>query len=385
MRRAALLSVAAVLACARPLPPPGGETDRDPPRLVATTPEDRAIVPGFDDKVVFHFDERIGERGARDAVLVSPETGLPVLERDGSDLKVRLEGGWKPNLIYRVIITPGVQDRFGNARREPAELVFSTGPQLTETALAGLVLDRLTGRPLAEMRVQAISAADSTPHATVTDTAGFFGLRFLPPGRYTIQAFEDANRNKQPDRAERRDQIQREITTATDTQVVELALLAPDSTPARLLRAEPVDSVQIRLYFDDYLDPVQRLDGIRFTLFQMPDSARVGNPMRLLTVRAYEQLRPAPADTGARRPPTEVRPAAADTSRVLPFQELVLLAEVPLLPRTRYRIEVAGVTNISGVPDGGGAVFFTTRARVETPPRRDTTQFSLRTARARRR
>jgi hypothetical protein len=394
MTRAALIVLLGIFACARPLAPPGGEPDRESPRLVGTTPEQRAIVPGFTDKVEFHFDEKIGERGARDAVMVSPETGRPVLERDGHDLKVWLQGGWKPNQVYRVIITPGITDRFGNARREPAELVFSTGPPLTETAIAGLVIDRLTGRPLAEMRVQAISATDSTPHSTVTDTAGFFGLRYLPLGNYTVRAFEDANRNKVPDRSERRDTVVRPIRTATDTQVVELSLLTPDSTPARLVRADPQDSVEVRLFFDDYLDPNQPLNRLRVALFQMPDSARVGGNITLLTVRERERTRPRPAppppDTGAARPPAQParpgqqppRPAqpqplpapartAVDTTRVLPFQELVLLSPVPLLPRTRYRVEISGVSNVSGIPNGGGSVSFTTRARPEAP-RRDT-------------
>lgn len=387
MRRAGLLLPAVVLACAHALAPPGGEVDREAPRLIGTMPEQQAIVPGFDDKVVFSFDEKIGERGARDAVLVSPETGPPVLERDGSDLKVWLRGGWQPNQIYRVIITPGVQDRFGNARREPAELVFSTGPELTETAIAGLITDRLTGRPLAEMRVQAISVPDTaTVHSTVTDTAGFFGLRFLPAGSYRILAFEDANRNKRADRTERRDQLERTLRTATDTQVVELALLSPDSTPARLLRADPVDSVQVRLSFDDHLDPTQPLDRIGVALFQMPDSARVGMPMRLLTTRELARLRLPPADTSGRRPvPAAAGQAVSDTSRVLPFQELVLLTEMPLLPSTRYRIEVSGATNITGLPGGGGSVSFTTRARAEPPPRRDTTQIAPRASAGRRR
>ena len=56
---------------------------------------------------------------------------------------------------------------------------------------------------------------------------------------------------------------------------------------------------------------------------------------------------------------------------------VVLLTDAPLLPRTRYRVEVSGVTNIHGLPGGGGAVFFTTRAPPEPPPRRDTTELAL--------
>src|SRR5262245_26676562 len=207
-----------VLACAQPYPPPGGAADRDAPRLVSTKPEQRAVVEKWDEDVVFRFDETLSERGVRDAVMVSPETGRPVLERSGSDLKVRIEGGWKQDQIYRVIIKPGSQDRVNNARREPTELVVSTGPELLPTAIAGLVSDRITGRPLAEMRVVAFLPADTqTVNATVTDTAGFFGLRYLPLGQYMVQAYEDRNRNGRPDFFEKQSQQSINLTTASDT------------------------------------------------------------------------------------------------------------------------------------------------------------------------
>src|SRR5687768_15875503 len=230
--RTALTLLCLTLACARPMAPPGGERDQEAPRVLSTMPEHRAVVTGFDDEVEFRFDETLGEKGAtQDAVIVSPETGRATLERDGSDLKVRIEGGWKPDQVYRVVIRPGIQDRFGNARREPAEVVFSTGPELIPTAIAGVVTDRLTERPLADTRVIALSIRDSVRHVTVTDTSGFFGLRFLPLGRYEITAFEDRNRNGLPDRTERRGDRAVLVTTVRDTVTVELAVLAPDTTP----------------------------------------------------------------------------------------------------------------------------------------------------------
>ena len=83
-RIATALTAGLVLACAQPSPPPGGTPDREAPRLVSTRPEQGAIVPGLDGSVVFSFDEKLSEKGPRDPVLVSPETGRPVMERDGS-------------------------------------------------------------------------------------------------------------------------------------------------------------------------------------------------------------------------------------------------------------------------------------------------------------
>ena len=387
VRSALVLVSGLVAACAQPSPPPGGPQDRDAPRVDSTRPVHGAIVPELDGSVVFFFDEKLGERGARDAVMVSPETGLPVLERDGSELKVHLEGGWKPNTVYRVIITPGIQDRFGNPRREPAEVVFSTGPPLLPTAIAGLVTDRLTGRPVAEARVVALSA-DSVPHSTVTDTAGFFGLRFLPIGSYQVFAYEDQNRNRQLEYREK--QSSQNVTlSAADTQVVTFEILARDSTPARLLRAESRDSVEVRLFFDDYIDPAVPLGQALATLYLLPDSSNPIAGTRLMHERDFEAQRPtAPPDTSraapARPPGVPGAPAVPTDTVRRPTQQLVLITGTPLQPGSRYQVRVNGVTNIVGIPNGGGTVNFATRARTArdtanvrrdtTNIRRDTTQ-----------
>jgi hypothetical protein len=174
-----------------------------------------------------------------------------------------------------VIILPGIQDRFNSRGASQLSSRVFNG---RSTRVDGDRRSRYRSRERAtcrETRVTAVASGDSVVHATVTDTAGFFGLRFLPPARYDVVAFDDQNRNKKLDRGERRDTRSIIVASVRDTQVVELALLAPDTTPARLLRAEPRDSMEVRLVFDDYLEPKQVLTGIRVQLFQLPDSTVV--------------------------------------------------------------------------------------------------------------
>ena len=374
--------VALIVACARPMPPSGGGEDREAPRVVSTTPAHESVVSTVAEEVVFEFDETLSERGMTDVVLISPETGAVDVDRDGNKLKIKVEGGWKPNTIYRVVVAPTIQDRHGNVRKEPAEIVFSTGPALTPTAIAGTIIDRITGRPAPNVRVVATGVRDSVAHVTFSDSAGFFGLRFLPVGRYTLQAYEDANRNKKLDFREKQAEQAVNIGTVRDTAILELNILARDTVPARLLRAEARDSVEVRLTFDDYLDPDQPGEQVTARLFVLPDSSP-GPSGRVWRVRDWERaksaadsVRRAQADTTARRPVTEVRPqpvrppgADADTARVVPTQELVFVAATPLAPRTRYRIVLGNVRNIAGVANGGGAAVFATRA----PPRTDST------------
>lgn len=388
-----LVGLMAGLACARPLGPPGGTPDREPPQLLSVTPVQRSIVPGYADKVIFTFDETLSERGATpDIVEVSPETGRVSFERKGREIKVSIEGGWQPDQIYRIVVLPGIQDRFNNARKEPVELVFSTGPAIPGTAIAGLVRDRVTGQPVASARVTAMSRIDSVTHTTATDADGFFALRYMPLGNYLVRAFEDRNRNHSPDFAEKQADGGAVLGFAADTQVVELTLMQPDTTPARVLRAEARDSLQIRVAFDDHLEP-GRQDQLTATLFQLPDSTAV-EVAQVLSLRDYESQRAkeraqqdsmtkAQGDTarpdtllprpGRPTPPPQAavaRPGVvpADTSVALPFQEVIVVPAQPLRPRTRYRVIVQGALNIANLPGGGGTTTFETPAA----PRRDT-------------
>jgi hypothetical protein len=150
-------------ACARPFAPPGGDPDRLPPGLVSTSPAPFAVLTELDEPVVFRFDERIRTRNFSPA-LVSVSPGVPEdveFQVKGNEVRVGLRGGWRQGQIYNVVIRPGVEDMFNNRRARAAELVFTTGPQVPHSVLAGLIEDRLTGRPAREA-VEAVRRTDST-------------------------------------------------------------------------------------------------------------------------------------------------------------------------------------------------------------------------------
>src|SRR5688572_31826244 len=137
-----VLAVAlAIGACAQASGPPGGARDQSPPRIIATVPDTNAVTPNFNGEVVIRFDETLRERGGReeDMVLVCPQTGEVEVERKRREVRVKIAGGWQPGRVYHVTVLPGLQDRHGNPRAQAYELVFSTGPEIQATAIAGLV------------------------------------------------------------------------------------------------------------------------------------------------------------------------------------------------------------------------------------------------------
>jgi len=409
--RAVLASVlaAAVVApaCARVGSLPGGETDETPPRLVETVPEALSVGP-VDGPVIFRFDERLSEQGVDDAVRVSPATGELRVERSGRELRVRLEGGWREDAIYHITVTPTLQDLFRNVRTARTELVFSTGPRIQETAVAGLILDRLTGRQVEGAKLAAFRRADSTTYVAVADTAGFVALRYVPFGSYEVVAYVDQNRNERTDPLEQSSaRAVVFLSEANDTSLGIYHLLPGDTTPARLMSAAVEDSSHVRLTFDDHLDPEQDTAQMSAALFSLPDTAAVEAELQLLRSGAFDAARQQARDSARRVREDSIfsarvdsiaavdpdsaaalvaadsaqraaaaaaaaavevpAPAAAD-SLPTPTRELILRVQPPLEAGDTLVVRVSGVRNLTRIPDGGGQVIL----RVPEPPPPDT-------------
>jgi hypothetical protein len=273
-----LVGVALVVSCARPGRPSGGPRDWIPPMVASTWPDTFEVIEPTRKPVVIRFSKRLSERpteGTLDnAVIVSPATSGHRVKLSREGLEVSVVGGLRPGLVYRVRVLPTLRDLFGNAMEGPFELVFSTGGEFEANVIAGLATDRITGEALPNVRVEAKSQEDEEDgprYLAFSDTAGVYVLRYIPSGLYDVTLFEDINRNAVPDfrelQAESRAAVGLE-PSQTDTVIQEIALLRPDTTPARLIGARAEDSLLVRLNLDDYLDPLMAgtLDSVQVTL-----------------------------------------------------------------------------------------------------------------------
>jgi hypothetical protein len=355
--------------------------------------------------VVIRFDERISERltGVQrlsDAVLVSPETSPVRVDRRRRAIEVKLVRGWEPDRVYRVVIQPVFADLFNNRRQEPVDLVFSTGAPIPETAVGGFVHDGLTLEPVVDARIEALHRGDSTTYVGAADTAGFFALRYLPAGEYRVLAWRDQNRDRVPDFFEAQDSTPLTLA-APDTSLLELALLPGDTTPPVLGSAQPVDSLRIRLLFDDHFAPgdvagmatvydltndrfvaeVPLLHGARLDSLLAAEQAVADSLAALEAARAAiaqgdtlppdtlpsDTARVVPPGVDAAAAPPETPAAPRAPGPPLPSRELIVVLPLPVIPGVLYRVEVAGVTNIQGVAGGGGTAQFEAPER-QVPP-----------------
>ncbi|NJD18602.1 MAG: hypothetical protein FIA95_04875 [Gemmatimonadetes bacterium] len=308
-------------ACARQGTPPGGPEDRRPPVVVATYPDTFAVLTEpFRGPVRFDFNERVSERtsaGTLDqAVVVSPRTGRVRVSHGRQSISVDMDGGFKPGLVYRVTLLPVLRDLFNNQMTTPFEVVFSTGGAYNASAVAGTAWDRVTADGVEALEVLAFGeGGDSVPHAARTDTGGVFVFRYLPPATYTLVAFQDRSRNGVADRMELQGGTTFQVGGAA-TLIVDVPVLQPDTTPARLTKAAAVDSLTVLLEFDDALDPMSAAGLMGVTLTSDSTGALV--PLRVLHEREYVAWRAELEDSFVRLDSAEARQRAMDELEDLP-------------------------------------------------------------------
>jgi hypothetical protein len=361
---------------------------------VRTVPDTFEVVVDFRGPVRFEFDERISERvagGALDAaVIISPKTGDVRVGHGRRELVVDLDGGFRPGLVYRVTLLPVISDMFNNRLRDPFELVFSTGGEAVPTAIAGLVWDRLTGRGAPGYRVHALpfgpeasenEAGDSVAHVAVTDAGGVFALRYVPLGRYEVTAFDDRNRDAAPDPMEVQGS-RRTAINGPDTLVLLIPVLQPDTTPASIILATPLDSITILIDFDDYLDPDFPLAGVAISLTDV--NSEVVGAARVFHEHEYVEYAAAVTDSfavldsldavdAAAARAVEQAAAAADSAAVTEptaAADTALIVDPGATPAVERQARRQGPIGLDGrpTPRPTAAVAERTRASERTGP-----------------
>ena len=344
------------LACASPGMPPGGPPDVAAPQIMKIVP-DSGTVGVSPKEVIFQFDEVVSERPPAsttldDLFLISPRDGAPNVSWHRSAITVRPRRGWRPNTPYTVIMLPGIADIRGNVRNTGATTFFSTGKTIPHTRLAGHVFDWVAGSPAKGVLVESFVSPDSLhPYLALVDSSGAFAIEHLPPGRYAVRAFADANKNFGIDPGEQWDSLS---VNLTDTARTTLLIFAHDSLPPRIREVSAIDSVTLRVGFDRPIDPAQTVTAANFAVIG-PDSAPVpivkaGPPVKDTTASPITPAQPATQPAPTRAPPRRdtVTVAKPVMPRPSPISEAVIKLARPLVPKTTYRVRAIGVRGLLG-------------------------------------
>jgi hypothetical protein len=265
-----LLPVLAIVlaSCAREEMPPGTGPDFEAPAVVEMFPPHGSAVPDLGEDAYVRFNEPLGDPRSVARLIETSPAWLYEISAGRRNVRIRPRDGWRPGVVYMFRIPPGLSDLVRNQTREPIELLFVTGAEISGTRTTGTVWDRETVRSVRAAAVRVIGG-DSVPYAAVADTGGNFALPGLPTGDYWAYAFRDQNQNRILDRDfEPHDSGRVVLSDPTSLVRLDLWLTSPDSTPPQLASATATDSLRFRLEFDDLLEPEASLDAasVRVTL-----------------------------------------------------------------------------------------------------------------------
>jgi len=336
-RIAAFLAMVAVAACAKQEPPPGTPPDRTPPQVEETWPPYGDSVSSLDGDAWIRFDEPLSDPRGVDRSLEASPAGVYMVTPARSRIRIRPESGWREGVVYYFRIPTGLADLVRNRTQAPVELLFGIGSPVPPTVVQGRAYDRVTGRGTRGARLLFLSA-DSIPYTAVSDTGGVFRLPGLPYGSYDATVFVDQDRDLNYDAAfEPGAVVPIELSEDSPSLSFDAWMIPADSTPPVLASAEVIDSLSLRLTFDDPLDPDAPLDGVSVVVQRDEGGS--------WTVAGIVVGRP-PADT---EDPGE--PAAA--ARPTPAAAFLTVSFEQALEAGSYGVSVSGVPNLRGLPGGG--------------------------------
>jgi hypothetical protein len=389
-----LILLFALVACAQQGFPPGGPPDKEPPKLLQTSPDSNARNVS-EKEVNLQYDEVLSERpggaSSLDAlVLISPRDGAPRVGWHRSRISVRGHKDWKPNTTYTVDVLPGISDLRGNADKLGHHLVFSTGPEIAGASVSGVVFDWPAGHPAPNALVEAVSHPDSTIYIDRADSLGRFTISHMPAGSFTVIGWIDGNNNQDLDAHELQDSTS---ITLKDTARVELLAFIHDSIGPHVVSVEVRDSLTLHATFDKPVDPAQALDSAHIML-RAADSSLISTKA-IVSAREIDKQRAdstaradsvrARRDTAFRRQyqaqhrlPTDSNAAASlrrsavlatmKPSKPIPVSDVLISLVRPLTPGASYRVEAKDIHNLMGVAASSIRTFTVPKPTPPPPP-----------------
>lgn len=374
--------------------------------IVHVSPESGSVVPNWNDDVSIQFDEVIDEQpggtgggGVGSAlereVLLSPAKGGVKVGWHRTRVSVRPREGWKKR-VYRLEILPGFLDMRRNRFDSTRVVMFSLGPEIGHARIGGIALKWIEQGILPSALIEAVPLPDTAGYLTMADSGGQFNLTNLQPGRYIVYATNDENNDRRRGLREAYDST---IVTLDSSSNVALFAFPHDTNPPRPRAATFVDSLDVRIEFNQALDPSAAFDTSHLHVLALPDSTPLGAE-RVFTGKQFDSVTTAAAaardttrakmahDTSAQPnvhptvpPPPAPQAAPARgagrrqqpsrthvdtvlvrqllTQRPIPSDKFVIRLARPLKPETRYAVRVRGATNLVG-KKGGGDIGFTT-------------------------
>lgn len=197
-----LVTVFSLMACAKIVPPDGGDIDSTPPRDTLMVPLNEST--RFNSKTIYiEFNEYVRLNDIYNQMIVSPPLkNTPEIRVKKKGVLIALKDTLLPNVTYTMNFGEGIVDITEGNPASSLLYVFSTGDELDSLVMRGRILDSYTGNPISGAKVMLYQDdVDSLPRTekpyyfTRTDDLGNYTFRYLKYGEYKLFALSEENRN----------------------------------------------------------------------------------------------------------------------------------------------------------------------------------------------
>lgn len=251
--------LAALSACAVPVPPSGGPEDTTAPSIVESVPE-QGEVRVQEARISLTFSEPVERSTFARAWSITPDIPGPVdIAWNGRRVTLRFESALRPETTYILTLDTSLRDIRRVALGQPVTLAFATGARLNQGVLSGRIVDPVTGDDVAGMDVFAWAPSDtvgvSTPlYRSQSGRDGRFRMTNLRETDYVVAAFRDSDRDQQLDAGERFAAPASALIradSAGSSLPDALYPIRPDTTAPTLLRVRARTARDLVLRFDE--------------------------------------------------------------------------------------------------------------------------------------
>ena len=180
--------------------PDGGWFDDTPPRVVNSSPDDKAVNVNAR-KVIINFDEYIKVEDVQNKVIVSPpQIEQAEIKAAGKRIIVELKDSLKENTTYTMDFSDAITDNNEGNPMGNYTFSFSTGDHIDTLEVSGYCLNAQDLEPIKGMLVGLYDQFEDSLFRTQpmmrvsrTNGSGKFTIKGVAPGSYRIYALQDAD------------------------------------------------------------------------------------------------------------------------------------------------------------------------------------------------
>ena len=268
MKQLFYLLILICIGCAQQTALTGGEKDISPPELVVNKTFPRPNTINFlENEVKLVFNENITYQKSSTSFISNPPIGENELIVDKNLLTIKFKKSLKENTTYTFMFAKSIADLNEKNKINDFRFCFSTGSVIDSIKVSGFVNNSIDKTPNIDFIVSLESTAkDSLSYTSITNDAGEYSFSNLKPGKYTISAWNDLNKNNILDTLEEQHGFLSNVIQIEDSCCKETIYTFDPIVPLEIEAADLNDYGQLTLEFNQKIDTllIKRIESSDF-------------------------------------------------------------------------------------------------------------------------